>query len=81
MDGENQNVPNESPVSSAPAPAAPEQPSAQPAPSAPEPAPAQQERHMGDMGAGAHKKGMGKGLMWAVVVIAVLVVVYLVVGR
>lgn len=80
MDGENQNVPNEAPVSSEPAPAAPEQPAAQPAPSAPEPAPAQQEQHMGDMGAGEHKKG-GKGLMWAVVVIAVLVVVYLVVGR
>lgn len=77
MDGENQNqnVPNEQPAAPEPAPAAPEQPAA-PAPE--QPAPMEEHKPM-DMG-GEQKKGMrmGKGLMWAIVAIAVLVVVLLV---
>ena len=64
------NVPNESPVTSEPAPAAPEQPAAAPAPQ--QPAPMEEHKPMGDMG-GGEKKG-SKGMILGLVVVVILVI-------
>ena len=71
------NVPNESPATPEPAPAAPEQPAA-PEPMASEPAPAHEEQRMDTMGGGEEKKGMSKGMMWGIVALAVLIIAVLI---